>query len=432
MATGQPEVSAPAEQRDSVAETGNDRGHPWRSAVLLGLAFTALNMTYSFVVRPAFEGTLGLVWHVPGDVWHIMLASHYVVGGVIPMIYEAGVGVSFEGANQFATIQYTAGPLLPILLAPVAGLGEIIPLWESYPAWNPRPTMWLVYGPYATLLSSIPFLYAVRVLATRLNPRLRPVTVQMTAALLVLVPGVVVFGHFDDVLTVSFLTLCATAILDRRWQRAAIMLAIAIGFKQWAVLVAPIVLAAVPAERRFRVGAIALLIPGGFYVIALITDWKFASRALLSPITFPRYGRPALWVPESAQTASAGPGRVIIVAVAVAIAWRYWNRVNAHVLLAAFSVTLITRLLFEPVVYSYYAIPGIAFLTAAAWSRSGSVLRCWTTWGSALLLLWFTVSPWRSLWWAGTIGIVAALVAPEIRTLLRSRRDDVPIPEGVR
>ena len=139
--------------------------HPFRAAVVLGVVFASIGMALTLFIWPtSLPETVPHYWDVPSDVWHIMSASHYMTWGMPFRIYEASlVERSPNGVvvgTNFDAIQYQAGPLLPILLAPVAFVGQKFNLGESWPQLQRFPSLWLIYGPYGMLISFIPFLYA--------------------------------------------------------------------------------------------------------------------------------------------------------------------------------------------------------------------------------------------------------------------------------
>jgi len=382
--------------------------HPFRAAIILGVAVAVGGMAWSLFIWPTLHPIPPYhYWTPPSDVWHIMLASHYVTHGRLLSIYEAGAvyrGSNF--ANQFALGQYEAGPLLPILLAPIEFLGERFHLMEWMLRPTLRPSMWLIYGPYGALVSSIPFLYAVRAFAVSAGLRRNLLRLQVVAGVLVLIP-VVGYGHYDDVLTLTFIILSARDLSKERWTRAAVMLGIAVGFKQWAWMALPLLLAVTPVKHWLRSLLASVVAPGAFFALALVVDWRFASLALLKADACPSCGHAALWAPWQAADYTAGPVRAGVFLVALVVAWRMWRRHDATSLSAALGVTLLARVLFEPVVYAYYAAPGLALLLLDEELERG---RPWRTLAlGGCMLLWFPFpASMRLLWW---IPFAALLVA---------------------
>ena len=140
-----------------------------------------------------------------------------------------------------------------------------------------------------------------------------------------LFPSVMWYGHFDDVLALTFVILSARDLSKERWMRAAVMLGIGVGFKQWAWMALPCLLAVTPVKHWLRSLLPSVVAPAAFFTLALATDWRFASRALLAPVTRPSLGQAALWVPREAATYVAGPTRMGVILVAIIIAWDVRN-----------------------------------------------------------------------------------------------------------
>ena len=409
--------------------------HPWRATILLGLITTAATIAFFFLVFPKMNSIPKLgdgYWLAPTDVWHIMLASHRMTSGDFFGIYEAVLAGHPSWAPP-SVIQYQAGPLLPALLAPVAAIGEHFKLSEpALPYWNLRPTMWPLYATYATLLSSITFLYAVRSFAAEARVRVDLAWIQVSAIVLGFIPMVVIQGHFDDALALSFVLLSARDLHRKRWMRAAVMLGIAVGFTQWAWLALPLLLVVTPKEHRARSLLPAVLAPLAFFAVALASDWALASQALLKAIALPMFGHPALWVKPSAQFVSAGPFRLGLFVVALLIASRMWNRADMAGITAALGVTLLSRLAFEPVVFAYYAGIGLVCLLL----MDQQVARGWWRWRLVPLggawLIWFGQHPAsRPLWWGVSTAFFVAVIWPAVpRILRRPEEDEADLREG--
>jgi len=379
---------------------GHDR-HPLRAAVGLGVLVAIGGMVWSLLVWPTLQPIPPYgYWAAPPDVWHVLLASADVTHGRLLFIYEAGAiwrGGVFT--NQFATGQYQAGPLLPILLTPIALLGERFHLSAWMLQWNPRPSMWLVYGPYGMLISSIPFLYAVRSFAVAAGINRHLLRLQVIAGVLVLIPVVGYYGHYDDVLALTFLILSARDLSKQRWTRSAVMLGVAVGFKQWAWMALPLLLATTPMRHWLRSLLPSAVAPAAFFALTLVADWPFASLALLKADACPACGHAALWAPEQAMDYVAGPVRTGVFLVAFVVAWRMWGKRDATSLSAALGVTLLARVFFEPVAYAYHVAVALPLLLFDEELERG---RPWRTLvlGSGMLL-WFPYHPpMRVLWWS--------------------------------
>src|SRR5438067_2305074 len=98
-----------------MANDSSDR-HAWAWALGLTAALIAATMIWSCLLGPAVHGLHS--WWIPGDVWVPMPAAHYIASGAFAAQYEAGRGFVYL-------------PGLPILLTPVAALGDHLNLSET-------------------------------------------------------------------------------------------------------------------------------------------------------------------------------------------------------------------------------------------------------------------------------------------------------------
>lgn len=383
--------------------------HPWRAAVVVGLALAALGMLYATVVAP---GWLGLrQWQIAVDVWVPMQPAAYVANGAFPYLYEV---------NRF----FVAMPLLPVVLAPVAAVGQHLNLTESVPVPLPRPTLWWVLGPYG-MASGIAVLYGARRLAVALGVRRRLLVLQTGVAAVGLVTLDLLWGHYEDVLALAFLLVGAALAIRGRFVRAALLLGVAIGFKQWAVLALPCFIGFAPAGTRLRATLAAVAVPGFLGAIVLAADWPAASKALFDAQVFPAAGgHLALWVGAHARAVSGTPGRALAVAAAALLGWRLRNRADPGRFVGSLALALLTRLLFEPLVLAYYLCPGLVVLIVAELYRTG---RMWRSTLLGLLALWlFPLHPAPALWWAAELLVCSAAAWPALREVFGR-----PAPAGL-
>jgi hypothetical protein len=386
--------------------------HPWRSAIVLGCAAIVGGMLVSMVVPVVFGAHN---WWIPGDGWRSLRAAHYVPQGTYPLIYETGTGHDV----------YDAGPLLPLLLAPVAAIGDLFHLQESYPFPRAYPNMWFVFGPYS-LASAIPLLYAVRALATQMKIRTGRVALQVLVLLLVFVPMAVVYGHYEDVLALALLCLAFRDLFAARELRGALLVAAAIAFKQWAILAVPIYVVVCAPAVRVRAALRCVVPPAVLFGAFLALDYKWASFALLHPPAFPIFGHSALWVPASSEYLSDAPTRFGVVVVAIAVAWFIRDRRDPAVVMTALGCVFMSRLVFEPVLLSYYLAPAVAFLLLGERARGGRGVTNVILAGA--LLLSFPLHPNRLLWWVWAYALgTALLAAPARRLMARAHAPVAPV-----
>lgn len=387
----------------------------WRDPLLLGLLVVAAGMAYTVWFFPVVLGWPG--WWLNGEVWIPVDAAGYVASGAYPYLYEAHPG-------------WIAGPLLPVVLAPVALLQDAFHLTSNGDFNVPHPTLWLVYGPLG-LATSIPLLHAVRSLAAGVRSPGRHgdrglAVLQWAVLPLVLAPAAIVFGHFEDVLALAFLVL-ATRDAPRGGLRGALYLGIAIAFKQWAVLGLPILFVAVSPERRARWVAGAVAVPAVLMGIPLVADWPHAAKALFSGSAFPMLGHPALWVGATGEALTAAPYRLVILAGAVGLARKVRGRMDAPVVLAALGLVFLVRLVLEPVVFGYYPCPALAFLLLHEYATTGRVRRTLAL-GTAMLLL-FPFHPNPVLWWTAEAALGVALAVPAVREVRGQSKASRPVSD---
>ncbi len=384
-----PSAGGPAGGRDA---------HPWRAAVLLALATAAFAVLFSIVLIPWVRSSTW--WSTPKDVWEPLQAAQYVANGAFGYLYQA---------NRY----FVYLPMLPIVLAPVALVQGWFTLGQGVPYPIPHPTLWIVYGPYASLTSTLPLLYAVRALAVELGVRRRLVHLQVATLALVVLPVVILWGHYEDALATALLLLAAREHLRGRLLRTAVLLGFAIGFKQWAVVAVPAFVAFAPRGSRLRTLAVAGAIPLALVAIPLIVDWRDTSRALLQARSFPDLGRPALWLGASRRGMVATAPRALEVAAAALTGWLLRRGGGGPRLVAAVGCVLLFRLAFEPALFPYYLGPAMAFLLVADLAHTGRGV--WTLLAGGLATALFLLHPPAGAWWAMETAAGVGCALPALR-----------------
>ncbi len=371
---------------------GNDR-FAWTWALLLSGSLVVATMVWSCLFAPALHHLRG--WWIPGDAWVPVPAAHFIAWGAFPAQYDAGLGFVYL-------------PGLSILLTPVAALGDHFRLSETIRGvvFQPKPTMWLLLGPYGAALSVIP-IKAMRSLWTSLGVVRGRTSAQVALAVIALGPVVITWGHFEEVAMLGFVLIAARLSLDDRHRGAALALGAAIVCKQSALLLAPVLLFRVPRPLRARAFLNAFgpsVVLGG---LCLALDWTHASSALLFPHSFPQLGRAALWA-TGADSLVSTPFRVAALALATLVGYRVRNG-GAALMLAGLAVASVLRLGTEPVLFAYYmAVPIVLVVTADLigmrnWRRDVVV-------GAATSALFMVHGVSPVLWWlifaAGVLGLV--------------------------
>jgi hypothetical protein len=324
-----------------------------------------------------------------------------VAEGALPYLYEGSPN-------------WVAGPLLPIVLAPVAAIGSLFGLSQSVPYLIRYPTIWLVYGPYGMGLLVVP-LIAMRRLAVQIGVRTSLLRLQLATTILILIPTGMMWMHLEDVLALACMLFAARETLRGRDTRAALMIGLAIGFKQWALLGLPIVVAAAPEGRRLRTLAAGVAVPAGAFGLPLLLDWHWAAPAILSAKAFPITGHAALWEGGAVSTVGT-PFRSLSVLSAIAVGWRLRGRVDPRTLMAGFASVLVIRLAFEPVLFGYYPCPALAFLLFHELVRTGRLTRTFL-FGLAALLV-FAFHPHPVVWWTVEVALLAPIAWPALADAL--------------
>ncbi len=372
----------------------------WPSSIAGGVLFAAAMMAYSLE-------RLRRAWIIPGDIWYVTAAAHYVQSGALGYVYSAGR-------------HFDALPIPAILLAPVVALGDRWHLSQGYPLPVHHASMWLLLGPVTLLVSGVAVLAAGRALAWDLGCRRGVWRVQLLLAVTGLLPAAV-WGHFEDALALAFVMEGARRLATGRIDGGCLCVALAIGTKQWAILGVPVLLASLPRDRRVRAAAICLALPAALAAFPLAVDWAHASRALLfkaTPIGL-TVGHTSPVVRALGVHASLAL-RATAFAASIGVALR--GRAGEPTrLLAAFGLCFLLRGLLEPVGFAYYLGPGAALLALGViianergkgWS-AGTVAVSLAATGTVLWSLWVHGSGWA--WYAPELGFAAVTAVAAMR-----------------
>jgi hypothetical protein len=359
--------------------------------VVVGLLVTAASMVYSVWLAPWVRADPG--WWLPDDSWVNLAAAHRVAAGGLASIYQA-------------TPLLVITPLFPLLLVPLAILGSHWHLTEGVTV--PYPAMWLLYGPVVAA-TGVLVLHAAGALLRASGARFRLGRAQWALVPVTLFPMAVIFGHGEDVLALAFVLWAVNAQLRRRPVLAAILFGAAVASKQWALLGVPLLVATSPRERRAYVLGAALGIPFALVLLPLITDWSHASKALLGARVFLGVGHRAVWMTAGGDTIVGTPFRLGAFVAAGLVAWRLGGEQPAARLIAGYALVFTARILFEPVVFSYYLGPGLAFLVLHERLTDRTVRRTMVVGTGLLLYCSLDLAP--LVWWLGAWAMIAILVA---------------------
>lgn len=419
--------STPTDEQPASSPTTD--AHPWRATVLLTLSLIVGTFVWTMLVNPAIAHVRS--WMIAGDAWPPLSASRFVATGAYPYLYEADS-------------TWVAGPVLPILLAPIAAIqdalgmtsrvlggygffvnGKTVWIGSSAPGSRltvsdvPRPSVWWLYATYSMALA-IPLLVAVRRTAAHVVGFVRgrlPAATQIVVTGLGLLVAAAYYMHIEDALAVALLLFALLAGCNGKRRAAGVMIGIAIATKQWAALGALPLIFSTPARERRSLLLPAIGIPLVLYGVPLAIDPTHAIRALFRAGSAPWLGHAAPWISDARATRVVGAteGRLVWLGLAVAVACFARRRPDLDRLLAAQAVIFGSRLLIESVVYSYYLLPVIVFVVLLEVAQRRSVLR--TTIAGTAAMAWYWVPPPHVWWWFVELAFVIALVWPALRVV---------------
>jgi hypothetical protein len=384
-----------------------DDAHPWRAAITLTAALIGLSLTFSLFVVPAIQNRPD--WWLNVEAWYPVMAGRFVYSGAFPYLYSAHQG-------------WIAGPLLPIVLAPVAALEDLFHLTDNAVVRVEHPTLWLVLCPYGLSLCAL-LLYSVRRFFVEMHPfearNGSPLALQIAAAALVGIPTGVVFLHFEDVLALATIFLALSALERQNARQAALWTGLAICSKQWALLAVPVFALRAPRGSRLRYLAASAILPAILYGIPLAADPEHAAHAIFAGQAFPMLGHAQLWVDRAAALTATAP-RVLVVLIALSVPLIATRRRAGAAMSPTMMLAIIftARLLVEPVLFGYYLSPPLLFLAFEETERRGFPRWSLVIGGAMLVLFPFHPDPWA--WWAAEVVLGASLAAAVFKPISRS------------
>lgn len=341
--------------------------HGFLVTLLIAVAFGALAMLYSVVLYhfqiQLEHGIHRDFWYQPSDIWMMIDGGRFVWHGALGYVYQ-GVGQSY------------ALPLSYILSAPVAALVDHFHLVEGIVPLA-RPSAWPIAGCFL-LLFNVFLLDAIRRTAWDLGIRRRLWHLQIIAVLVVCVPTFQ-YGHFEDVLALTFLLHAIRYVMLRRPLAACLLLSLGISCKQWVVLAVPLAIVLSPRGRRLTALLLSAALPALLAGVVLTADPKQGFHALFSPVS-PRRTDPGhlsfffAWF--GSKTSQATRTTSVLISPFIAIFFRSVRRKPA--ILGVLSLLLLLRPLFEPMSFSYYWMPPFLIAGLVGVAASGKVrVRDW-------------------------------------------------------
>jgi hypothetical protein len=370
------------------------------------------------------------LWDTGTDLWGIFRGAHSVALGFLGGIYLPANGV-------------VAFPGVPVILAPVAMLGDSLHLTEAA-ALVAHPTVALILQPVELLLAST-VVFAADALAERLQVgNGRRISLCFLVAIIAW-PTAAIWGHAEDALAMTFTMYAMVALLDRRWSGCGWLLGCGIVIQPLVALTLPLFIGAAPPGRRLllavRSAALSVVLVG----VAFVGNAAGTYRQLVTQPTPPSVNHPTPWMALAPKVTSGGmqtirqvirlsgrgvpaftvvtstvhpvvevaggPGRLIDVAVALLLGLYVWRRPQHAVrLLWLVAVILASRCFFEAVMTPYYIAPPL-FLGLVLAARQGAK----RFWAAAVIAIEITVfayhhlNPW--VWWVPVVAGLAAVLA---------------------
>src|SRR5206468_1684992 len=105
----------------------------------------------------------------------------------------------------------------------------------------------------------------------------------------------ITWGHFEELVVLGATITACIAATRGRINEVIVALALALLFKQTALLVLPAILLRLPRGDRARAAAWIVAPTLVLSAACLLFDWRDASRSLLFARSFPNVGWPAPW-----------------------------------------------------------------------------------------------------------------------------------------
>ncbi len=207
-----------------------------------------------------------------------------------------------------------------------------------------------------------------------------------------------VWGHPEDCLALTFALYALVDVWDDRYRQAGWLWGAAIAMQPLVILMFPLALARTSRGQRLATCVRAALPVVVLVAIPLSASWSATTTALFRQPNFPSLDHPtpfvALATRLSPTAVSAGPGRLLAVAVAVVlgvVAYRLQPRLHGFVWLCA--VALSARCVFESVMDPFYLGPPVVLILCAAATRP----RWWplvTAFAAGTTAIYFSFDHW--------------------------------------
>lgn len=367
-------------------------------------------------------------WWIGSDVWWTVESARWMADGGGTTVYQA---------NPW----YAALPGFLAVMGPVIRLGDALGLVDGAPFPLLEPSMWLLVGPVFSILGAT-VVPAVDGLAESFDlavPRRR--ALGMGVGLFAVVPTVVFAGHPEDLLALAGAAAALTQLRAGRYERAAVVLSLAILAQTWAGLLVLPLLGLCPRGRRMRFFVLAAVPPAVVALAYLLSDPHAAASILGQPM--PNRGQRLPWwtlAPrmtvryngERLSVVSGSAPRFVAVlascgAWAVVARWR--SRLTDVVAGVAIpGGVLAVRVLCETEMWPYYAVPAAVMLGMAALCTPSPLRRLVGTLSAVALAvspplsyIGQSIPPWP--WFCIDLGLVSTGLISAVLPARRPRND---------
>ncbi len=331
-------------------------------------------------------------------------AARIAAGAAVVIAFVLGLRSALGFADGLDYFEDASFPIDALARGDFSAFAAAPALMGDFSLYLRAPFVRLVFGESLTvvyLVGALPCLAAVVALAQCLRRRMRALgrpeaAVLLVALLAVFNPGTLRslhWGHPEELLAAA---LCVGAILAATRERnllAGLLLGLAVGTKQWAVIaIVPTLLAASGQRIRLLVVAGALAVAIALPSLLLSPQTVIATHATLvaaHPVASP----PNVWwlisTPRGAAERRAGsPGfaakipswagtisHPLIVLLGVPLGWLFWRRraqLTPQDALGLFALLMLARCLLDPWNNDYYHAPFLLSLLAwEALARDG-------------------------------------------------------------
>jgi hypothetical protein len=301
----------------------------------------------------------------------------------------------------------------------VAALCDAIHLGAEIPgSLVAHPNAWLILGPISLVLSTVA-IFACDSMARRLGvSSARRVGLAISEGV-VLWNVAVIWGHPEDAIATGLALYALQCGIDDRWSRAGWLFGAALLTQPLVIMVLPLLAFLAGKER-----VIGLLLRGGtpsavLLLFPVVASFRQTVHVLVDQPNFPNLDHATPWTTfaprisghGSSLAVSAGPMRLVGLALACVLGWRAcrWKD-RPELLVWAFAAALTLRCVTESVMTPFYVWPALAVGLVAAAALGGIRLQV----ASGIAFFTTVTAQWglgELPWWLLQIAGLLALLA---------------------